>query len=784
MPTGSPVGSSRYLLVSRVIFVILIVASIFLGLNIGNKIEINTSLDNLAPRLQDNPQIQAATNSLNKNIEKSILFLLSSENEDVVYIAEDDLRLHLGNASIITVHPDANYLSEQLIKNLKPYRFSLLSTEQQQVLLNDSASEIAAVAKASLYNLSAQSRAYPFDDDPLGWHSATLHSLLKNNARLESNSENTALVSISINDDALDMRNQQSLFRTLDSIIKIVQEKHQVEIERSGVFFFAEDAAKNSKRDIKLISSFSTIGVVLLLLLTFRTSRALLLPVLSIGLGIVFAALVTHSVYGNIHILTIVFGASLIGIVIDYSLHYFYHKAHINSSLSGGDNSKQLENQTLHRALMLSLITSLIGYTALSFSELQALQKVALFSCSGLFMSWLCVICLGEYALRKPLHLNQTILPVMVKTLSKALSFFKPKSWLAFNVLAITAASIIVIIGYPFDDNPKYFFNAPQSLLASEEKVSAVANDHEPGRYIVISGKDANEVYLRHEIFFTLIKETNYLEIDNFTSLLNWVPSPESQHANYQQQALLYGPQSAAELLISDLTSDRTLIINIEKEYTLAKQRILTPEIASAFIASSLPPIWQENNNSVVNFILIKKGIKTESLTSLTESIEGVDYINTLKRTEQALTKQRVSATILLLLAYALISFIVLLRYRELSALWLVMVPICSSAILVIMSMILGFNLNLFHVMALFLVLGFGMDYMIFAREMQPPHDITLQAILLSALTSILSFGLLAVSSIPVVSSFGTTLLIGNLFNLFGVIIYSSSIRSGNPAKA
>ncbi|MBL4672270.1 MAG: hypothetical protein JKX81_08400 [Arenicella sp.] len=67
------------------------------------------------------------------------------------------------------------------------------------------------------------------------------------------------------------------------------------------------------------------------------------------------------------------------------------------------------------------------------------------------------------------------------------------------------------------------------------------------------------------------------------------------------------------------------------------------------------------------------------------------------------------------------------------------------------------------------------MDYTIFAREITQRQSVTLQAILLSALTSLLSFGLLGLSSIPVVASFGITLLIGNLFNLLGVFVYAQT---------
>eukprot|EP00493_Phyllostaurus_siculus_P026470 UN26815 len=79
--------------------------------------------------------------------------------------------------------------------------------------------------------------------------------------------------------------------------------------------------------------------------------------------------------------------------------------------------------------------------------------------------------------------------------------------------------------------------------------------------------------------------------------------------------------------------------------------------------------------------------------------------------------------------------------------------------------------------MALFLVLGLGMDYIIFAREMSANPEVTRQAILLSAITSLLSFGLLAFSEMPVVQAFGSIILIGNTINFIAAI----SLFNGEP---
>jgi predicted exporter len=73
--------------------------------------------------------------------------------------------------------------------------------------------------------------------------------------------------------------------------------------------------------------------------------------------------------------------------------------------------------------------------------------------------------------------------------------------------------------------------------------------------------------------------------------------------------------------------------------------------------------------------------------------------------------------------------------------------------------------LTLFHWMALMLVLGVGANYAVFLREGEPhvTHrpGAMYASVLLSAITALLSFGLLALSSMPALRDFGLTLLLG-----------------------
>jgi len=70
--------------------------------------------------------------------------------------------------------------------------------------------------------------------------------------------------------------------------------------------------------------------------------------------------------------------------------------------------------------------------------------------------------------------------------------------------------------------------------------------------------------------------------------------------------------------------------------------------------------------------------------------------------------------------------------------------------------------LQLFHVLPLLILLGLGVDYGIFMLE-QPEAQLTAPflSITLAAASTLLSFGLLALSGTPALRAFGLTLLIG-----------------------
>ena len=95
----------------------------------------------------------------------------------------------------------------------------------------------------------------------------------------------------------------------------------------SGTPFHSHESSNSASREISIIATVSMLAVVLLLIFIFRSVKPLVFSVGSILISIGVAFLATLAVFHKMHVITLVFGTSLIGSCIDYSLHFLTHWA-------------------------------------------------------------------------------------------------------------------------------------------------------------------------------------------------------------------------------------------------------------------------------------------------------------------------------------------------------------------------------------------------------------------------------------------------------------------------
>ena len=93
-----------------------------------------------------------------------------------------------------------------------------------------------------------------------------------------------------------------------------------VELLVTGVPLFAATNAQRAQFEVSTVGTGSMIAVILLFLITFRSVRPLLLATLAICTGLLVAFTVSIWLFDRVHLLTFVFGATLIGVSDDYAL--------------------------------------------------------------------------------------------------------------------------------------------------------------------------------------------------------------------------------------------------------------------------------------------------------------------------------------------------------------------------------------------------------------------------------------------------------------------------------
>jgi predicted exporter len=331
----------------------------------------------------------------------------------------------------------------------------------------------------------------------------------------------------------------------------------------------------------------------------------------------------------------------------------------------------------LYRALLLSLATSVVGYAALGLAGVAALEKVAVFSCVGLLMAWLTVVCIGPILIRRE-STQATLLVTGSRWLQSLSRVFSLKVSFIFVLAATLLGGWLLAQQASFSDDPRIFFNAPEKLLQSERRVAAQASDFEPGRYIIISGESSAEVYARHEGLMRALESQGLFEQADFSSLPGWLPSQQQQAEDYTRQFKLYGAGGATALL-ADRLGAQSLAENVQHEYQQSADKTLTAAQLANLLEGVLPPFWFENaDGSALSFVLIRKGLNADAINEVTRAITGVEYVNSLQRTSEALRTQRTSAERYLLIAVLLIACLLMVRYRRWRALGLLSVPVTA----------------------------------------------------------------------------------------------------------
>ncbi|MFJ4346018.1 MMPL family transporter [Pseudomonas sp. NPDC089401] len=512
---------------------------------------------------------------------------------------------------------------------------------------------------------------------------------------------------------------------------------------------------QQASREITWVGGGATLGILLLLLLAFRRWRALLafVPVL---VGMLFGAVVCVALFGQMHVMTLVLGSSLIGVAVDYPLHY----------LSKGWSLKPWRSWAAVRltlpGMSLSLATSCIGYLALAFTPFPALTQIAAFSAAGLVGAYLSAVCLLPALLAKvelepaqwPLRIAETLTRWRERLLRKV-----PSGALLALLLLFCAAGLWHL---QTRNDIRQWVGTPPQLMEEAQAVARITGYQPTSQFYLVRGADQQQLLARLDALCGKLQELVELgKLKGFMSLGQLLASPAEQ--GQVRQALAALPAHWQPLLALGVP-EAALTAEIEQLRQLPDQSI--EQVLAGPLGEAWRPLWLGQDGSGVAAIVSLQGLSDTALLRLqTDDLDGVQLVDRLGELNELFAATQVSAAELKLLSCVLILVLLVLPFGLRGSLRIVALPLLAALCSLASLGWLGQPLTLFSLFGLLLVTAISVDYAILMHERIGGAAVSLLGTLLAALTTWLSFGLLALSSTPAVSNFGLAVSLGLAFS-------------------
>jgi predicted exporter len=533
-----------------------------------------------------------------------------------------------------------------------------------------------------------------------------------------------------------------------------------LELTYTAVARFAASMRHHMQKDMFLISAGSTLGILILIMMTFRSVQQLFMAFIPLVLGLWSATGLSLLIFTELHAFTLVFGASLLGVCIDYSLHYFaYHRL-------ARQWQPMAAMQSILPALSLGMLTTLLSYIGIGFTPLVGLRQMAVFASCGIVVSFLTVVVWFPFFLRDT-HPMVYHLPLLYKGSKSFLTLWSRYKKPALLLLALVMA--LCLKGF-FDlqvsDSPLVLKTLPEDVTEQDRLIRNMMGISEAQQYLIIDGKTPEEALHRLEKFQDYVRTENEPYRAAFGPMLtSFLPSKRRQEDNARsiQRLLAHAEDIANELRALGLPESS--IDNFFRDLAREPGTLLVPETwLHHEVSVGLRNFWLYHTSDETSIVVKLHNVTdVHRIKERIAAFEGIRYFDHIESFTRILEHYRKNIMLLVIGAYVGVLAILIWRYRLKG--FIVMLPPCLAACIAAGFLgLLGHTFHLLHWLALLLVLGMGVDYAIFLAESDPASEpVTFLALTLAAMTTILSFGLLSFSSQTALQAIGLTTFVGTL---------------------
>ena len=740
-----------------------------------------------------------------------LLVALSGADAPTLATQSKALRAMLASDDQFALVANGDTGLDAIPERLRPYRYLLSPTLDSQPL---DAEYLAAQLDERVQDLGSPAGALV---EPLVGSDPTLETLKVAEALQPANAPQRvhgvwfdragtrALLVVQTRAAGFDPTGQQRAVDAIDAAYVEARGNGTGEMLLSGPGAFSVEIGSRTEAEARWIGALDTVGLVLLLLVAYRSWKIPVLgvlPLASAGLaGLGAVALLFDGVHG----ITVAFGFTLIGVVQDYPIHLFSHQ---RPGVTPRQNAR-----ALWPTLATGVVSTCIAYVTFLFSGVDGLQQLAVFTITGLAVA----------ALSTRLLLPRLIDPasrdfagsrVLARMWSWTQRLPRPRwSLLAFSLAAL--AAIALAPGAFWQNDLSKLTPVPADALARDADLRAELGAPDVRYVLTLQGRDDEAVLQASEQLRPALDQlVRDGALAGYDMAARYLPSAAIQRA--RQQALPDAVTLRAAL--DTALADSPFRADVFGEFVddVAKAKALPPlsraDLAGTPLETGVGGLLLGGTGHATALVSLT-GLEEPATVARVARLNGAALLDMKAASESLVVAYRGRVLAALAVAAVLLALTVWIAMRMSAVAHRraaqadvsttspragiaretahrtarVLLPMALTTLLILAVLRLcGVELTLFHLVALILAAGLGLDYALFfdhAGDDYADQLRTLHALIVCSLMTLLVFSLLALSSIPVLRAIGSTVALGVLGNFVLALLVSRQPAAARPDR-
>jgi predicted exporter len=562
-----------------------------------------------------------------------------------------------------------------------------------------------------------------------------------------------------------------------------------VQLRLSGLGVFAVAARAKIERAAVRLSIASSILVVALLLVVYRSLPALGLGLLPVTTGALVGVAAVALGFGAVHGITLGFGITLIGESVDYSIYFFIQSRHTQNRVAG-----RSWQQLWWPTVRLGMLTSVCGFASLLPSGFPGLQQLGLYSISGLIAAALVTRFVLPALLPRDFSIRDvTPFGARVAALLRGVRRIGRAAIALWSVALVMLAIAVLYHDRATLWNRELSALSPVSIEEQDydAQLRADLGAADVRDLVIVSGPDLESILRSAErAAHALQGLVDEKAIGGFESPANYLPSMATQEMRRSSLP------SASELRTNlkqaldglPLRADRLQPFLEDIEATRHAALVTSRDL----VGTSL--------NAGFDALILHQRDKWDALLPLRGAAAGrpidmarvvaalkdakVDdaQVLDLKQESDTLYASYLSEAIRFSLAgFLALTVLLLIALRSPLRVARVLAPLVLAVLTVAAGLAIGgVHLTILHLVGMLLIVAVGSNYaLFFDRQTHAEADgseaLTLASLIIANASTVIGFGLLSFSQVPVLVALGTTVAPGAFLALLFAAIGAPS---------